>query len=141
LLQAFSSQHNKVPQQSLQPFAHHPARFKELSELALFSYTSDTSLQQIENKHLQNAFKALRVDLPGCTTLSTTMLYKAYQDVQKAVKERQDENSAFGLSTDGWCSKFVEKGVPLINACHLSPQGGSTFLKVERAAGVTKDSE
>jgi hypothetical protein len=32
LLETCSSQHNKVPQQSLQPFAQHPARFKELCQ-------------------------------------------------------------------------------------------------------------
>lgn len=46
------------------------------------------------------------------------------------------------LATDGWKKKFAEHGVPLVNAMALKGAGGgSAFLKVVTAAGVTKDAQ
>ena len=72
-----------------------------------------------------------------------SMLKNVYQQTKAKVEQELHSAPFVGLCSDGWKKKYAEFGVPLVNVMALLPQrhGGSRFLEVIKAEGVTKDAE
>eukprot|EP00955_Chlamydomonas_euryale_P045663 353208-Chlamydomonas_euryale.AAC.1 len=127
-------------QQPIQKFASTAAQQDSAGKsLARFFYKNNIALHLVEDPDLQKAFGHLGVLLPDRRELGGSMLDTEFDTVKTMQSRKLASQSGYAITTDGFKKKYIEGGAPLLNVIALFPDGGSTFVKVVKAEGVTKD--
>jgi hypothetical protein len=113
--------------------------------VARFFFKNNVAEALIEDPDIVHAFAELGVVLPTRKVLGGSMLDDEYKAIKKQTEDTRMDAAFYAISTDGWRRKYAEGGTPLINVMALLPDiyrdGGSQFVKIIPAAGVTKDSQ
>jgi len=95
-----------------------------------FIFKNNVAFKLIEDDELRKAFNVFGVDLPSRKALSERYLPAEHAIVVRNVEKCLEQAKSFGISSDGWRSKFCGEGQPLTNYCALLPGSGSVFMKV-----------
>jgi hypothetical protein len=109
-------------------------------ELAMYSYTSNTPPERVQNPHLKRSFALLGADVPEPRDLRGSYLDAAAGDTKKSVLEAV-RSKRYAIMTDGWSKRTAVHGAPLINVNICPEDAPAIFWRVEDASGRIKDKD